>query len=1023
MADSSGSNVVNVVEFKRKIKEYIKQLIHKHGHIKCGLIYDKLCNDLYLFINKTKAQTLEGHTKEAQLAFNVSWNDAEEISFLKNTFEEFGFRNICYPRENVTYSKKLRKLIQKFIEYCKNKEARRSNAEGTNKYTECTSYNKWIDTERQSFQRDYLDIVKKMRQAKVLRYFRVLKHSDKFDPNQEYLKYKLDCSTYSGAPPPQFTRPRMPVRQVKHTRPTGSGISNHGHKPEQSEKANIPKVKDGGGKTIKIVYPTADTKSSDSNSQTRITSTVTQINNKDTPQVTQSITISPAPAPAPAPAVTVNSSMQPPVGVPVAQLNPTPPPVTASDPVRGTPEHPPQLPPQQPTTHLENPSSQILHKHSQQDSGDSSVTKSVDLLTPTPSPAQSPGNSPDKDPDENLPQGQGKDPSPPQDQVLSVQPSADTGSFKVLIPPAVNVPDSQRTADSGSLQTPTIISVISTNTVTTPTLTATTVPIPIQPTVSVTSTNADTSPTSPLTTVPPVIPGVSAATISAVPATSDPVINLAISPPVPPVQTAVQVLDPPTSPDSSTSATTTTVTTTMASGIVDTTLTMSVPQGPVPSTVSVPSINTHQDPNQIPTMKDSNGGPYLKGVKPTLSQLPTSSSGAGKEVTKSPKDTPPIDTPSITNVDFPPLTTIIPTLLIITTIATLLFLLHKYTPFGLLLGRRKKKKKKDLRRLFLIPEKHTHEATCETAYEWNIHALEDQIMENDLYIKLLKLKRYKKTIQKKEKKKGITLVEVHMEILEECKNVEWELHKGNFLEICLQEFIDDDYIIYANSRNSELTLNNIKNERDIEDIEKQENLWNTWIENHRSILEKWKKEVWFQNLKNEWKKELQLYNEENDKLGENISNEPKVQLIASQIDIWKQWITKKATLIKSISQEDWFKSLTDVTKKEEYNYGIDGDSDNASVTKKTGLEKETTYYKHEKKYIVEKLMVQMHIMVLEECIKEEFIKNKELYMDNYIEDIHTQSSYNEKTKRLERNNNDSIIHQHQELNTYLDEYY
>ncbi|SBT55711.1 STP1 protein [Plasmodium ovale wallikeri] len=1038
MADSSGSNVVNVVEFKSKIKEYIRKLIGKYGHIKCGLIYDKLCSELDSFINKTKAQTLEGHTAQAKSTFNVSWNNAEEIIFLKNTFEEFGFRNICYPRESVKYSTKLRRLIQNFIKFCGEKEDRRSKAEGTNKYTECTSYNNWIDTERQSFQREYLAIVAKMQRKNVLKYFRVLKNSDNFDPNQEYLKYKLDCSKYSGAPPPKFNQPRIPVRHVTHTRPSGSGISNHGREPEQFDKANIPKVADAGRKKIKVENPTADTKSSGSDTQTRTTSTVTQMDNKGTPQDTQLIAKTPAPAldPPPDPAVTVKSSIQQPVGVPVAQLNPAPPSVTASDPVLGSPEHqpPPQHPPQQSTTHSENPPSQILHKNSQQDSDDSSVTKSRDLLIPPPpSPDQSPGNGPDQDPnkdqDENLPKGQRKDPSKPQDQVLTAQQSEDTDSFKVLIPPVVNAPDSQKTAESGSLPTPTMIPVTPTNTVTTPTLTAATDSIPTQPTVSFTPAKADTSLTSLVGTIPPLIPGATATTIPAVPTTSDPItvtstgtdISLGIPPIASPVQKVDQVLDPPTSPASSTSATTGTVTTTMTPGTEDTNLTMSASQRPVPSTVIVSSTNTHQDHNQIPVMKDSKE-PTLKDVKPTLSQPPTSSSEAGKEVTKLPKDTLPIDTPSITDVDFPPLTTIVPTLLIITTIATLLFLLHKYTPFGLLIGRRKKKKKKkDLRRLSLIPEKHTYEATYETAYEWNNQGLEDQIMENDLYIKLLKLKRYKKTIQKKEKQKGLTLVEVHMEILEECKNVQWELHKGNFLEICIQEFIDVDYIIYTNSRNSELTLNNIKNERNIEDIEKQEILWNTWIENHRSILEKWKKEVWFQNLKNEWKKELQLHNEEIDKLEENNSNEPKVQLIASQIDIWKQWITKKATLIESISQEDWFKSLTDVTGKEEYNYGIDGDNDNALVTNKTGLEKETTYHKHEKKYIVEKLMVQMHIMALEECIREEFIKNKELYMDKYIEDIHTQSSYNEEPKRLERNNNDSIIHQHQELNTYLDE--
>ncbi|SBT57775.1 STP1 protein [Plasmodium ovale wallikeri] len=115
-----------------------------------------------------------------------------------------------------------------------------------------------------------------------------------------------------------------------------------------------------------------------------------------------------------------------------------------------------------------------------------------------------------------------------------------------------------------------------------------------------------------------------------------------------------------------------------------------------------------------------------------------------------------------------------------------------YTPFGLLLGRRRKRKKRDLRSTFVIPEESTYESPNIALHEWEDPKLLGQTVENDVYIKLLKINRYKQEMQKRKKENKKTLIEVHMEVLEEYKNDEWELHKGDFLEICLRGFINDD---------------------------------------------------------------------------------------------------------------------------------------------------------------------------------------------------------------------------------------
>ncbi|SBT59267.1 STP1 protein [Plasmodium ovale wallikeri] len=364
-----------------------------------------------------------------------------------------------------------------------------------------------------------------------------------------------------------------------------------------------------------------------------------------------------------------------------------------------------------------------------------------------------------------------------------------------------------------------------------------------------------------------------------------------------------------------------------------------------------------------------------------------------------------------------PLINIIPIILIILTSFTALFLIYKYTPFGFLLGRRRKRKKQYLKRIFKTPQKPTYESPNITVHELEDSNLVGQTVENDVYLKLLKINRYKQEMQKRKKMNKKTLIEVHMEVLEECKNDEWELHKGDFLEICLRGFINEKNDLYSNLTNSELTINNIKNEKTIEDIQKHEILWNNWIEDHRHILEQWKKEEWFQILKNKWRNEEQMYKEKNNKLQENILNEQDTYSIVSQKEIWKQWISKQANLIDFFNKEDWFKSMVYAQDKEKDNYHIN-EYNNVTVTSKTELKNEKTNYEHcRSKNIIQKLMVQIHMMVLEECIKEDIIKHKELCIDNFIEDIHNQNNYDEISNIPKCYTDDFSVPEYEEIHT------
>ncbi|SBT56014.1 STP1 protein [Plasmodium ovale wallikeri] len=359
---------------------------------------------------------------------------------------------------------------------------------------------------------------------------------------------------------------------------------------------------------------------------------------------------------------------------------------------------------------------------------------------------------------------------------------------------------------------------------------------------------------------------------------------------------------------------------------------------------------------------------------------------------------------------------IIPTIFVILATITLLYQLYKYTPFGFLLGRRRKRKKQDLKRVLEIPEKTTYESPNIALHEWEDHNLVGQTVENDVYIKLLKINRYKQEMQKRKKENKKTLIEVHMEVLEEYKSDEWELHKGDFLEICLRGFINEENDTYLKLPNSELTINNI-NEKTIEDIQKQDILWNNWIENHRNILEQWKKEEWFHMLKNKWRNEEKMYKEKNNKLQENILNEQETYSIVSQKEIWKQWISKQATLIDMFNKEDWFKSLVYVQDEEKDNYLIN-EYNNITVTNENQLKNEKVNHEHGRsKNIIKKLMVQIHMMVLEECIKEDIIKHKELCIDNFIQDIQNQNNYDEKRNIPQCYRDDFSVPEYVEIHT------
>ncbi|SBT01502.1 STP1 protein [Plasmodium malariae] len=252
-------------------------------------------------------------------------------------------------------------------------------------------------------------------------------------------------------------------------------------------------------------------------------------------------------------------------------------------------------------------------------------------------------------------------------------------------------------------------------------------------------------------------------------------------------------------------------------------------------------------------------------------------------------------------------------------------------------------------------------------------------------------------IQKQKKDRFKTIIEVHMEVLEEFRNEEWEHKKGEFLELCLEMFAEEEYRTYANLSNKQLIMQNSKS---INDIEKQKILCNKWIKEHRNISEKLKKTVWFNYLKNEWKKEKASIKKSKE-FKMNISNEiQKGSFSEKEKDLWKDWILKKRIHVEQYLEQEWFEGLTqellnmlDECVNEDTNYNI-------SILNMEELHKKENYeelYNYIKKKLLEKLCILVFMMVLEECKKEDFIENEVLLLDSYINDWTTEVNLGRKS--------------------------
>ncbi|CRG95517.1 surface-associated interspersed protein (SURFIN) [Plasmodium gallinaceum] len=261
--------------------------------------------------------------------------------------------------------------------------------------------------------------------------------------------------------------------------------------------------------------------------------------------------------------------------------------------------------------------------------------------------------------------------------------------------------------------------------------------------------------------------------------------------------------------------------------------------------------------------------------------------------------------------------------------------------------------------------------------------------------------------------------EIEKEEIEKWKNEkwfielikeEWLLNRGKFLETCLEEFIEEDKEKYPKIIENELAMMK-EGEEDISTlmIEKQKLLWNKWVERNKRMSEKWKNEEWFINLKKEWGKEQEKYDELTKESEISEIEAGKNPMLEKQKRIWKQWLKKQRKWFILHGEEDWFNNLLDeYEKEEEREEGITKKDrkeekeihENIEELKQEADEEiEKNRKKREK--LIQNILIDIHMTLLEECMKEELQKEKEYFFKKMVEELRIQENLNEDVNILE----------------------
>ncbi|SOV78647.1 surface-associated interspersed protein 8.1 putative [Plasmodium reichenowi] len=256
-------------------------------------------------------------------------------------------------------------------------------------------------------------------------------------------------------------------------------------------------------------------------------------------------------------------------------------------------------------------------------------------------------------------------------------------------------------------------------------------------------------------------------------------------------------------------------------------------------------------------------------------------------------------------------------------------------------------------------------------------------------IELNMLEDYSNDLYDKKRIKWKTIIEIHMEVLNDCKNDEWEMNKGDFLEICLEEFGTIENREYSHIINNMLMVGELEYKHlNMDVIERQNDMWNKWIEGHRLMLEKWKKEKWFIVLKENWKNEEHKYMRKAYlELLMSLREDVKNPMLQRQKIIWRKWIAKNLYHIESNVMKKWFDTLLEEIERK----GVIELDGCINLIEKEENEEYLEYLKeYRKKKLICIIWIKIYMMIIEEHKKEEYLESKEIFLDTCVDELREQ---------------------------------
>ncbi|VUZ99857.1 STP1 protein [Plasmodium vivax] len=220
---------------------------------------------------------------------------------------------------------------------------------------------------------------------------------------------------------------------------------------------------------------------------------------------------------------------------------------------------------------------------------------------------------------------------------------------------------------------------------------------------------------------------------------------------------------------------------------------------------------------------------------------------------------------------------------------------------------------------------------------------------HDLYDKYIMYRRGKRIYTPKKKRNlKKTIIDIHLEVLDECQKDQWELNKRNFQEIILDEFMKDENIVCSHTSYNDSIITNMCNN---EEIVKKKTLWVNWIERNKGTLEECKNEIDIQKSKenhyrytlgildecqkDQWelnKRDFQeiildefmkdanivcSHSSYNDSIITNMCNSEE---IGKEKILWVNWIERNKGTLEECKNEIWFNMLKSEWKQEQHIY-------------------------------------------------------------------------------------------------------